>query len=271
MITFVVRKESQGSSSVVTRLFSTFSSLCILAGVIVGTTSCSKKTVAPVTTPPAPVLQIEEIDFEYFHGRARIVFKDDKKEREVKASIRIRKDSVIWMTFSVVGVQGGKALINRDSITVVSTLDKEYYVFTYEELSKRFNFPITYQVIQSAALGNLIRPRQPSDILSTDLSFNLLAQTAGSVSIRNYINTASAKLERVELKETESQNTLNIDYSNFQAVGPKIFPYNGTISIFYKTVTGLISNTIMFEYSKAEVGDKELKFPFNIPRKYDRR
>lgn len=244
---------------------------CLLAGAAIFLSACSKKVVAPAVVAPAATLNIEEIDFEYFHGKAKINFKDDKKEREVKANIRIRKDSVIWMTFSVVGVQGGKALINRDSITVVSTLDKEYFVFTYEELSKRFNFPITYHVIQSAALGNLIKPRQPGDVVSTDLSFNLLAQTEGSISIRNFINMASAKVERVELKESQTQNTLNIEYSNFQVVGPKVFPYNGTISVFYKTVSGLINNTITFEYNKAEVGDRELKFPFNIPRKYDRR
>ncbi len=250
---------------------SVFLTIGVLASAVFFLTACSKKVIAPAVTTPERTLNIEEIDFDYFQGKAKINFKDDKKEREVKANIRIRKDSVIWMTFSVVGVQGGKALINRDSITVVSTLDKEYFVFTYEELSKRFNFPITYQVIQSAALGNLIKTRQPTDVVTTDMSFNLLAQTEGSISIRNYVNMASSKLERVELKESQTQNTLNIEYSNFQAVGPKIFPYNGSISIFYKTVGGLISNTITFEYNKAEVGDKELKFPFNIPRKYDRR
>ena len=83
--------------------------------------SCSKKIVPSI--PPPPTLEIQEIDFEYFHGKARMVFQDDKKERDVKANIRIRKDSVIWMNFSVIGVQGGKALINRDSITIISTVE----------------------------------------------------------------------------------------------------------------------------------------------------
>jgi hypothetical protein len=230
--------------------------------------SCSRKTV-PLS--PDARLGLDEIDFEYFQGKARVQFKDNQKEREVKATIRIRKDSVIWMTFSMVGVQGGRALINRDSITIVSTIDKEYYVFTYDELSRRFNFPVSYAVIQAAALGNLIRPRQPGDLVTSDPSFTTLQQTEGTVSIRNYINAASAKLERVELTESQTQSSLNIQYSNFQEVGPKVFPYNGTISVFYKTVNGLINNTIIFEYNKAEVGSKELKFPFNIPRRYDRR
>lgn len=242
----------------------------IICGLIAFLISCSKKVV-PVIPPPPASLEIQEIDFEYFHGKARMVFRDDKKERDVKANIRIRKDSVIWMTFSVIGVQGGKALINKDSITIVSTVDKEYYVFNYQELSRRFNFAIDYNTIQSAVLGNLISPRQPTDKIIPGSSFNSLEQQRNTVSIKNYINAASRKLEKVEMKESNTNNAITINYSNFQPVGEKVYPFNGVINIFYKTISGLLNTTISLEYNKAEVGDKELKFPFNIPRKYERR
>src|SRR6188768_2110501 len=235
--------------------------------------ACSKKIVAPVVTlaPPKPTLEIEEIDFEYFHGKARMILREANKEREVKANIRVRKDSVIWMSFSVIGVQGGKALINKDSITIVSNVDKEYYVFDYAELSKRYNFEINYHVIQSAMLGNLIMPRKESDEVHQETAFFILKQQANTISVDNYISLASKKLEKVELKESNSANSLVLNYSNFQPMDSKLFPYNGTINLFYKTIAGLLNTTIIFEYNKAEVGDKELKFPFNIPKKYVRR
>lgn len=243
--------------------------LCLILAILT-LQACTKKAVPLLTVEPKK-LSIEEIDFEYFHGKARINFRDDKKERDVKSTIRIRKDSVIWMNFSVVGVQGGKALINKDSIVIVSTVDKEYYVFTYEELSKRFKFAIDYDVIQAAFLGNLVIPRQPEDIINQEPSFNLLQQNRGTVSVKNYINAASTKLEKVEMRESDTNNSLIINYTNFQQVGAKIFPYTGVISVFYKTAAGILTNTISFEYIKAEVGDRQLRFPFNIPRKYDRR
>ena len=245
-----------------------------LALVILGSTallfSCSKKIV-PDIPPPPPSLEIQEIDFEYLHAKAKMVFRDDKKEREVKAHIRIRKDSVIWMTFTVVGVQGGRALINKDSITIVSTVDKEYFVFDYKELSKRYNFEINYFTIQSAILGNLISAHAEMDKITPGPSFNILDQQRETVSIKNFINAASKKLEKVEMKEANTNNSVTINYNNFQPVGDKIYPFNGVISIMYKNSSGLMNNTIALEYSKAEVGNKELKFPFNIPRKYDRR
>jgi Domain of unknown function (DUF4292) len=232
--------------------------------------SCSKKVV-PTLPPPPKSIDIEEIDFGYMHGKARLVFQDEKKVREVKATIRIRKDSVIWMNFSVIGVQGGKALINKDSITIVSTVDKEYYVFDYEELSKRFNFKIDYAVIEGAMLGNQIKNRATDDEIGKEGERDKLVQKEGSVSIKTLINPILKKIEFVELVESSTNNLLKMEYTNFQPLGNKYFPYNGIVNVFYKTTAGIINNTITIEYNKAEVGDKELKFPFNIPKRYDRR
>ncbi|HZI24658.1 MAG TPA: DUF4292 domain-containing protein [Chryseolinea sp.] len=234
--------------------------------------SCSKKITSPITvSKPALTLSVEEIDFEYLQGKARMILRDANKEREVKANIRVRKDSVIWMTFSVIGVQGGKALINKDSITIVSNVDKEYYVFDYAELSKRYNFDINFNVIQAAMLGNLIEARSEEDQVVQENSFFMLRQNTGTISVLNYINSASMKIEKVEMKETDTNNSLVLNYSNFQPLSNKLFPYNGTISLFYKTLAGILNTTVIFEYNKAEVGDKELKFPFNIPKRYVRR
>ena len=232
--------------------------------------SCSKKTV-PTLPPPPKTLDIEQIDFGYLHGKARLVFKDEKKEREVKAAIRIRKDSVIWMTFSVIGVQGGKALINKDSITIVSTVDKEYYVFDYEELSKRFNFKIDYSVIEAAMLGNPIKSNSGESEIGQEGDHDKMVQKEGSVTIKSLINPILKKIEYVELVEATTNNILKVEYSNFQPLGDKNFAYNGVVNVFYKTAAGIINNTITIEYNKAEVGNKELKFPFKIPQRYDRR
>lgn len=232
--------------------------------------SCNKKIVPTLPTPP-PSIEIQEIDFEYFNGKARLNFRDNTKEREVKANIRIRKDSVIWMNFSVAGVTGGKALINKDSITILSSLNKEYYVFDYVELSRRFNFNIDYQVVQAALLGNLIIEKGLDDEIMQEEKFNHLTQKQSTVSVKNLINKETKKLEMVELNESITNNILKIDYSDFQPVGDKLFPFKGVIDILYRAATGLVNNTIVFEYSKAEVGDRELRFPFNIPKRYDRR
>ena len=233
--------------------------------------SCSKKIVS-VTESPAPAnVDVQEIEFDYMHGKARMVYKDDKKEREVKAHIRVRKDSVIWMNFTVVGVQGGRALINQDSITIISSVDREYYVFSYKDLSDRFHFNVNYQVIEAAMLGNLLQKRNDNDVTSGNGPFDVLSQAQGDIRIKTAINRTTKKIEKIDLIEPTTGNTLDISYDDFQPLGDRTFPYNGTISVMYNSINGLINNKIRFEWNKAEVGNKELKFPFKIPPKYDRR
>jgi Domain of unknown function (DUF4292) len=232
--------------------------------------ACSKKIVPAVSRVPKTIA-IEEIDFEFLHGKARLNYKDDKKEREVKANIRIHKDSVIWMTLSVIGVQGVKVLINKDSVTIVNYLDKEYYVYNYKELSRKLNFKIDYNVIQSAMLGNLIMPMDTTNRILEEANYNLLDQKQGTVLIRNYINNTTKKLEKIDLTEGVTQNSLKVEYSNFQPINEKSFPNTDIVNLSYKAVTGIINTTITIEYNKAEVGDKQLRFPFNIPKRYERR
>lgn len=237
---------------------------------------CSKKITPHVSQPvsniiPNDSLSIEEIDFEYLHGKGRMVLKDGSKENEVKANIRVKKDSIIWMNFTVIGVQGGRALINRDSITILNNVKNEYFVFDYTELSRKFNFEINFDVIQAAMLGNLLMQRTPSDTVERKTASYLLNQRSGTVDVLNYISATTMKIQKVELKENNTHNSLVINYANFQPLDTKLFPYDGTISLFYKAPAGLLNTTIIFEYNKVEVGDKELRFPFNIPKKYDRR
>jgi hypothetical protein len=113
--------------------------------------------------------------------------------------------------------------------------------------------------------------RTEGDSVEEKSATYLLKQTSGHVEILNFISAATMKIQKVEMKENNSHNSVTLNYGNFQPIGNKSFPYDGTINVFYKTVGGLLNTTIIFEYTKAEVGDKELKFPFNIPKRYDRR
>lgn len=216
-------------------------------------------------------MEIRELDFEYLSSRGKIQFRDDKNDINARANIRIRKDSVIWMNFSSVGIQGGRALINQDSISIINTMNKEYYVFTFSDLSERFNFEINYQMIQAALLGNLLKPREDEDeVIKKDTYFHLI-QNTDSLIIENFINRRTMKLERLSLKEIATNNHLKISYGDFQLVNDMAFPYSTIISLIYTANEDLVNTSIQIEYNKAELADKELKFPFNIPKRFERK
>lgn len=216
-------------------------------------------------------LEVQQMDFDYFSGKAKINYKDHELDVKAKANIRIKKDSAIWISFSAIGIQGARCMITQDSITIMNLVKKEYYVFYYDSLSKQFNFDVNYDAIQSVAMGNLLRERQKENEVVKEDNYYLLKQQSGSVAIHNFVNQRTMKVERVEMLETASKNSAVIRYYDFGMVQEHAFPFSAIISLFYKADGKTLNTVIEFEYSKAEIEDKPLKFPFNIPKKYDRK
>ncbi len=250
---------------------SRFTSIIIIL-MFVGIIGCSKKTSGiSWNFLDKNKLDVQEANFEYFSGKAKINYKDDELDIKARANVRIRKDSVIWISFSSVGIQGARCLINEDSITIMNLVKKEYYVFNYDSLSKQFNFEVNYNAIQAATFGNLIKSRDKTDVVEKEEGLYILKQNSGNVSIDNFVNPKTMKIERVEMTEDSTKNTAVIRYYDFQMVDQSAFPYSAILSIFYKKGVKMLNTVIEMEYSKAELGDKELKFPFNIPKKYERK
>ncbi len=246
--------------------------VALLIATLVISSSCSKKFQGiNWNFADKKKLDVREIDFEYFSGKAKINFKDVDLDIKARANVRIKKDSAIWIAFSAVGIQGARCMISQDSITIMNMVKKEYYVFNYDSLSKQFNFDVNYKAIQAVALGNLIVANGRNDQTEKNGDFYILKQQSGNVEIENYVSTKTMKVERVEMLESSSQNTAEIKYYDFQMVQNHAFPYSGIISLFYKANKGTLNTLIEFEYSKAEIEDKTLKFPFNIPKKYVRK
>jgi len=79
--------------------------------------------------------------------------------------------------------------------------------------------------------------KEEDEVDEKSLTF-LLKQSSGTVDVLNYISATNMKIQKVELKENDSHNSLTINYGNFQPVSGKTFPYNATISLLYKTSAG---------------------------------
>lgn len=216
-------------------------------------------------------LDVRQIDYNYFSGKAKINFKDGENDIKAKANIRMKKDSLIWINFSAVGIQGARCLINSDSITIINMMKKEYQVFYYDSLSKKFNFDITFKSIQATALGNLIVERTEADDVVKKDDFFILKQSPGDVLIDNFVNRKTMKIERVEMAEPETVNKATIIYRDYHVIEDQAFPFSAAISLFYSAEYGTLNTSISFEYNRAEFEDKDLKFPFTINSKYVRK
>lgn len=234
-------------------------------------TSC-KKELSGADTKKGKSFNVVPLDFEYLNTKSKIHFKNNDKDIRVTATIRIKKDSIIWFSLSpAFGIEAVRGIITRDSLKIVNRLEKEYFIHDFKSLSKKFNFNINFNLVQAMLLGDMPVPYNVNHRVSNKNGNFIVHQEDGNLTIDNFIAANKMKTERVQLTENSSENTLTLLYDNFQPFLSSLIPYNNQIILNYKEGTDMRTTLIDIDHGKAEIADSSLKFPFNIPQKYDQR
>ncbi len=231
--------------------------------------SCKKEFISHKPTDKSQ-LKVANIDFEYFNARTKVKYREGNRRINGNAHIRIKKDSIIWLSVSPsVGIEVTRILITPDTVLILNRLDKVFYKFGFEEISKYFSFEVNFSLIQAIMLGNLPGAIDDKTIVNKEGDYYVVKQHSGSLDIQSFINNATSKVETVLLNEKPTNNNMTLKYSEFDMLTNYLFPYNCLINLTYKSDKGPLVTSITLKYTKAEIPDKPLKFPFNIPNKYE--
>ncbi|MDJ1502498.1 DUF4292 domain-containing protein [Xanthocytophaga agilis] len=214
-----------------------------------------------------PRINVSEIEFQFFKAKAKINYADAVANQTATVDLRIKRDSLIWMSISKLGIEGARVLITRDSAYVIDRLNNSFEVYDFKGLGKRFNFNLSFDIIQAAIFGNLPIAKNRKEKLKVmkDKDYYLLRQKEDSVIVDNYVSIENFKLKKALFIEPATNNSLSLDYENFTLINDVLFPFNSNISLQYKSPQGIYNTVVSIQYTKADVADKELKFPFNPP------
>jgi hypothetical protein len=215
-------------------------------------------------------VKIDEIDFKYLKAKSKIAIVKDGKTDNVGANIRMKKDSIIWLsvTYGVLG-EIARALITTDSAFISAfnqkTLKREYHKYSFAELSQEHNFDLNFNIIQSAIIGS--QPVKKKYKLSKDKGFFLLKQKEGRVTIDNYVGEVDRKLKKVMLEdELPTKRKMTLDFEDFTTLNQYLFPYSSVLTLdvqspddqkFYQTL-------IQLKHTKVELLEQPLEFPFKF-------
>ncbi len=217
---------------------------------------------------------VAEIDFIYLTAKSKLSFKSKDQDIEnATVFLRVRKDSLIWLSVRKIGIEAVRALISRDSIVILNTFQKEYSVYDFPTISKQFNFAMNFDLLQALIVGNLPLPRRPAQKIKNERDYLLLRQSEGKVLVENYIGEQDRKLKKLMVTEQPTENTLRLDYEDFSMLNNFLFPYTSLVTLDYKSKTdGQFYQTLLkIQHNKVELVDKSPGFPFSIPAKYQRR
>ena len=216
--------------------------------------------------------KVEELEFDYLSSRTKFKYKGPKSKTRANAHIRIRKDSLIWFSLTPgVGIEAARGKITQDSMVIIDKINKQVLRYSFESLSQEFNFEFNFDLFQSVLIGDMPVPISNEDGVEEKSNKFIVTQRVGNLYIDNMIDDKTRKLETLKASTSESDNTLTLKYSEFKEVNEKPFAFKAQMILDYFVEGKKDQANIDIEHRRVRIEEKELKFPFIIPKSYERK
>ena len=123
--------------------------------------SCKSKQALVAEDTAGSVKSVKEIavghssnplDFETLQIRANVDY-DGSESYNFNADIRIKKDEIIWLNASFLGIPVSKAIITPQNVSYYVSLEKVYFEGDYEMLSNWLGTELDFAKVQNMLLG----------------------------------------------------------------------------------------------------------------------
>jgi hypothetical protein len=225
-------------------------------------------------------LKSNELAYNYFNAKFNLDYKIDKKKTEFKGQIRIKKDSMIWVSFSpALGIEAARMLITVDSVKFINRINKTYFVGDYDYLNEYLETNVDYDVLQALIIGNDLSHYENGKFRAHIDKRQYKLSTASRSKLKKYIKSTETdpivfiqsiwlssdnfKITQLSLKEIKKENKkLEVKYSKFIELDDQLFPREVDFNLQADKKID-----VNIKYSKITI-DAELNFPFNVSEKY---
>jgi Domain of unknown function (DUF4292) len=246
------------------------------ASKVVFTPPVIQKDSVKVVTPNNPVkvgeneedkVKIDEIDFRYLKAKAKVAYKSPNDSKSFTVDIRMKKDSLIWMNVTFAGFAVATGLFDKNTVKLYDKYHGEYNEYTYSAFGEKFNFNISYDILQSLIVGNRPFKKNKSRVVREN-EYYLLKQEQDRVLIDNYIGE-NKKLKKLLLTQEDTDNKLTLDFDDFTMLNQYLFPNSSLITVDYKSNEDqkMYQTVVNIKHTKVELLDTPLEFPFKVPEK----
>jgi len=205
-----------------------------------------------------------------FKAKSKISFSSPDKSLSSSANIRMKKDSIIWISVSpIFGIEAARGFISQDTIVFMDRVNKDVYRYNYETLSSMLNFEVNFEMVQSIILGNQVFDFKGEDNFSKKSGELKIGQKRGRFELETTAAIDNRKVRNVKVKEIPDGSKMEIIFSEFNIIAEQAFPFNTNVEIVSKGTKGDETTKVEINHSKVEVGDTPISFPFSVPGKYE--
>jgi hypothetical protein len=209
-----------------------------------------------------------EYQFTTLSAKASVVFIDQKKKSSIKATLRMVKDSAIWINFSYIGFAGARILITPDSVKMINYKDANYLSTDLDYLNQVLSIDIDFETIQSLLIGNSSSFDEGEKLRSAiDDNMYFLSSMRKRALKRNRPVKRFDKLERKQEKNPERLRYIKKQERKGEKYGDLVYSVwlDGETRKIRRTVIKdfLNDKELTAEYSNFQ-GDGAERFPYNL-------
>ncbi|HOY38555.1 MAG TPA: DUF4292 domain-containing protein [Bacteroidales bacterium] len=108
-----------------------------------------------------------EIQYHTFMLKADCEFEVNGQSQSFQLNARIQKDSVVWLSMKMLGVEGMRVQCLKDSLYIVDRINNQWSVAAYKDLNNVFSMELCYQFIQAVITNTFFFYPPTSDTLKT--------------------------------------------------------------------------------------------------------
>jgi len=229
--------------------------------------SIVKKTIEPQKIEDAELkLVTEDLNFNYLKAKSKIVWKTQQNQDTYTVDIRMKKDSLIWVNISQTGITGATGLFSKSKVQFYQKINGEYFNLTYDSVSVIMGFKVDYLIFQSLIVGNQPYKKNNSRVIRENENI-ILKQQEGRINIDNMVGP-NRKLKKLLVNDVPTSNKMTMDFEEFTMLNQVLFPFSSQINLDVKDKDNKSVNTLItIKYSKVELLDTPLEFPFKVPEK----
>ena len=226
-------------------------------------------------------LKSYEFQFETISAKAAVsVIDSADKKKSFKTHIRIRKDSVIWMSITSFSIEAARVTITKDSVKFINRLNKEYFIGDFSYINRVFGTDLDYQMMEALLIGNSL-DFDVNERVNSRVDRKKELYYLGTVKKRKvkkelkkekvkikgeglvlWLDPISFKVRELLLTSPGNHRSLAGAYSDYKEVEEQLIPFE--LRFLLKATR---SNTLEIKYSKFSSG-KSLAYPFKISSKY---
>lgn len=207
-----------------------------------------------------------EPDFTTLATRVQINYDDGKSKQRVSANIRMKKDEVIWVTASVLGITLAKALLTPDSVSIYESISKRYFEGDYELISDWLGVDLNFKQAQALLLGQATVELKPNAIHQriSDNKYMLEPKVHHALFQQNLtIYPQNFKIANQTIKKFGKNQIFTLDYPAYQKVEDSFYP----LDINLQNIEEAKIMRLHINVRKVDVNPK-LSFPYKVPSGY---